>query len=61
MVRDDNGDVWLTTAEAAEHLGLSASRIYHLKNQLTHRKGNSSKSRVFFLRSRLFEDYMNSL
>ena len=59
MVREDNGDVWLTPPEAADRLGLSISRIYHIKNQLTHRKGNSKTSRLYFLESTLFEDYMN--
>lgn len=59
MVREDNGDVWLSVKEAAERLGLSVSRIYHIKNKLTHRKGNSTRSRVYFLESALFEDYMN--
>lgn len=59
MVREDNGDVWLTPKEAADKLGLKVGTIYHIKNQLTHRKGNSSKSRVFFLESALFDDYMS--
>ena len=59
MVKDANGDVWLSPQEAADKLGLSVSRIYHIKNQLTHRKGNSSSSRVFFLEATLFDDYMN--
>ena len=52
-------DEWVTAEEAAKILGLSIGRIYHIKNHLTHRKGNSPKSRVFFLKSRLFDDYMN--
>jgi hypothetical protein len=59
MVKDAKGDVWLSPQEAADQLGLSVSRIYHIKNQLTHRKGNSCRSRVFFLASTLFDDYMN--
>lgn len=59
MVISSN-DVWLTPQEAADRLGLSVSRLYHLKNKLTHRKGRSSKSRVFFLESTLFDDYMNT-
>lgn len=59
MVKEDNGDVWLSPKEAAVRLGLSVSRVYHLKNRLTHRKGNTPRSRVYFLESTLFEDYMN--
>lgn len=59
MVTETNGDVWLSPKEAADRIGLSVSRIYHIKNSLTHRKGNSSRSRVFFLESTLFDDYMN--
>jgi hypothetical protein len=59
MVTDSNGDVWLTPQEAADELGLTRDRIYHIKNQLTHRKGDKCKSRVFFLKSTLFEDYMS--
>ena len=59
MVKEPNGDVWLSPQEAADRLGLSVDRIYHIKNQLTHRKGNSRSSRVFFLEATLFEDYMN--
>lgn len=60
MVKEKNGDVWLSPQEAAERLGLSVSRLYHIKNRLTHRKGNSPKSRVFFLESTLFDDYMDN-
>ena len=56
---DADGDEWVTPAEAAKILHLSVGRIYHIKNHLTHRKGNSPSSRVFFLKRTLFEDYMN--
>ena len=56
---DADGEEWVSPAEAARILNLSVSRIYHIKNYLTHRKGNSSRSRVFFLKRKLFEDYMN--
>ena len=59
MVTDLNGDVWLSPKEAAVELGLTVGRIYQLKNFLTHRKGNSNKSRVYFLKSTLFDDYMS--
>lgn len=59
MVREANGEVWLSPQEAADKLGLSVSRIYHIKNRLTHRKGNSRSARVFFLDKTLFDDYMN--
>lgn len=59
MVTDDNGDVWLTTKEAAIHLNLSVDRIYHIKNYLTHKKGNRPSSRVYFLKRTLFDDYLN--
>ena len=56
---DADGEEWVSPAEAARILNLSVGRIYHIKNQLTHRKGNSSRSRVFFLKRKLFDDYMN--
>lgn len=59
MLKDSKGDVWLSPQEAADRLGLSVSRIYHIRNHLTHRKGNSSRSRVFFLEATLFDDYMS--
>ena len=60
MVKDDNGDVWLTTKEAATKLNLSVGRIYQIKNSLTHRKiGDTNQGRVFFLERTLFDDYMN--
>lgn len=59
MVRDSNGDEWLTAKEAAVELGLTVGTIYHIKNQLTHRKGSSNKARVYFLKSTLFDDYMS--
>jgi hypothetical protein len=59
MITDDNGDVWLTPKEAAQELGLSVDRIYHLKNLLTHRKGNTIRSHVFFLKRTLFQDYIS--
>lgn len=59
MVKDSEGNVWLTPQEAADKLGLSVGWIYHIKNQLTHRKGNSPKARVFFLESTLLDDYLN--
>jgi hypothetical protein len=60
MVKDDKGDVWLTTKEAATKLNLSVGRIYQIKNSLTHRKiGDTNQGRVFFLERTLFDDYMN--
>ncbi len=59
MVKDSKGDVWLTAKEAAIRLELSVGRIYQLKDKLTHRKGNSPQSHVFFLERTLFDDYMN--
>jgi len=59
MITDKNGDVWLTPQEAANKLGLSRDRVYHIKDKLTHKKGSSDKSRVFFLERTLFEDYTN--
>jgi hypothetical protein len=59
MVKDDNGDVWLTPKEAAIKLGLSVGRVYQIKNSLTHRKiGGEKQGRVFFLDSAIVEDYM---
>ena len=58
-IEDADGDEWVTAEEAAAILNLSKGRIYQIKNHLTHRKGNSPQSRVYFLKSRLFEDYMN--
>ena len=59
IIEDADGDEWVTVEEAAAILNLSKGRIYKIKNHLTHRKGNSRQSRVYFLKSRLFEDYMN--
>ena len=60
MVRDSEGNDWLTPKEAAQKLNLSVGRIYQLKNSLTHRKvGLEKQGRVFFLDSTLFDDYMN--
>lgn len=60
MVKDGNGDVWLTPKEAAVKLNLSVGRVYQIKNSLTHRKvGAASQGRVFFLDKTLVEDYMN--
>ena len=60
MVKDENGDVWLTPKEAAVKLNLSVGRIYQIKNSLTHRKvGSNNQGRVFFLDQTLFDDYMN--
>lgn len=56
---DADGEEWVSPAEAARILNLSVGRIYHIKNYLTHRKGNSPRSRVFFLKRTLFDDYMN--
>lgn len=58
-IEDADGDVWVTAEEAATILNLSKSRIYQIKSYLTHKKGNSPQSRVYFLKNRLFEDYMN--
>jgi hypothetical protein len=58
-ILDANGEEWVTPAEAARILHISVDRIYHIKNHLTHRKGNSPSSRVFFLKRTLFEDYMS--
>lgn len=60
MVKDSQGDVWLTPKEAAKKLNLSVGRIYQLTRFLTHRKmGSSNQGRVFFLESALFDDYMS--
>ena len=60
MVRDGEGNVWLTPKEAAQKLSLSVGRIYQLKDSLTHRKvGSEKQGRVFFLDQTLFDDYMN--
>ena len=58
-IEDADGDEWVSVEEAAAILNLSKGRIYQIKNHLTHRKGNPPQSRVYFLKSRLFEDYMN--
>lgn len=60
MVKDSNGDIWLTPKEAAQRLSLSVGRIYQLKNSLTHRKvGSEKQGRIFFLDSTLIDDYMS--
>lgn len=59
MVKDKEGNNWLTPKEAAQRLNLSVGRIYQIKNQLTHRKiGSERQGRVFFLEDSLMEDYM---
>lgn len=55
MVKDEDGNNWLTPKEAATRLGLTTGYIYHLKNYLTHRKS----TRLFFLESTLVDDYMS--
>ena len=57
MVTDGDGNVWLTPQEAANKLGLSRDRIYHIKDRLTHKKGDS---RIFFLDRTLVDDYMET-
>jgi len=56
---DADGEEWVTAEGAAAILHLSKGTIYHIKKHLTHRKGNSLQSRVFFLKRTLFEDYLN--
>lgn len=57
---DNNGNVWITAKEAALRLNLSVSRIYHIKNRLTHRKiGDSPKSRILFLERAIVNDYLS--
>jgi len=58
MVKDENGDMWLTPQEAADRLGITVGRIYHIKDRLTHRKGRARSARLFFLEKALFNDYM---
>ena len=60
MVMDENGVKWLSPKEAAQMLNLSVGRIYHIKKSLTHKKGDKSRSRVYFKESTLFDDYINS-
>ena len=57
ILSDDND--WVSAEEAAKILNITRGRIYQIKNHLTHRKGNTPQSRVFFKKSRLREDYMN--
>ena len=57
IVSDD--DDWVSAEEAAKILNISRGRVYQIKNHLTHRKGNTPQSRVFFKKSRLREDYLN--
>ena len=52
-------DDWISAEEAAKILNISQGRVYQIKNHLTHRKGNTPQSRVFFKKSRLREDYLN--
>ena len=59
FVDEESDDEWVTAEEAAKILKVSTGTIYHIKNHLTHRKGNRPQSRVFFLKSRLIDDYMN--
>jgi hypothetical protein len=60
MVKDKNGDGWLTPKEAAKKLDLSVGRIYQIKESLTHKKvGSEKQGRLFFLDRTLVDDYMN--
>ena len=60
MVTDSNGELWLSVKEAAARLNLSVSRLYQIKDSLTHRKvGSQKQGRVFFLDRTLLDDYMN--
>lgn len=59
MVNGSSEKKWITTKEAADYLGLSESRIYHIKNHLTHRKGGSRTSRLYFLKNALIDDYLS--
>ena len=53
-------DDYLTPAEAADFLNLSVSRIYHLRDRLSHIKcGKSVTSRIYFIKSKLLDDYLN--
>ena len=54
-----NGVEWLTTKEAADFLGLSVSRVYHIKRYLTHRKGKSKSSRILFRKDTLIDNYLS--
>lgn len=59
IAKKDDIDDWITAEEAAKMLHISRSRLYHIKNHLTHIMGNSASSRVYFKKSCLFEEYMN--
>jgi len=59
VVITEKDDEWVAAKEAAEILIISKGRLYPIKNHLTHRKSNSEKSRLFFLKSRLLDDYTN--
>ena len=49
---------YCTPKEAAEILRISVSRIYHIKNHLTHVKcGDHKQGRVLFRKDRLVDDY----
>jgi DNA invertase Pin-like site-specific DNA recombinase len=52
-------DDWISAEEAAKILNISRGRVYQIKNHLTHRKGNTPQSRLYFKKSRLREDYLN--
>jgi hypothetical protein len=59
IIKNESSKEWVTPEEAARILNISRDRVYHIKDHLTHRKGNSPKSRLFFKRSTLIDDYMN--
>lgn len=48
IVNDDND--WASAEEAARILNISQGRIYQIEDQLTHRKGNTPQTRVFFIK-----------
>ena len=50
---------YVTAQEAADILHISRSRLYHIKDRLTHRKGNTPQSQILFRKDTLVDDYMN--
>lgn len=58
MVRRNDID-YCTAEEAAKILHISRSRVYHLKNKLTHiKQGKNKQGRVLFRVDRLLDDYL---
>lgn len=57
---EQNGDVWVTTKEAAHILGITESHMRRIKNSFPHKKrGDQQQGQLMFLKSKLYECYLD--